>query len=224
MGMGPTLALAALISAAVQTPQGDDRALWLCESARRVLGVDGVSLSLMRRVSGSRGLLAATDATSAAMEAADDVLGTGPTHLAAAGTRVVLRTSATAPPWSALVTLFSGTAAPSWVVAVAVHDGTEEFGTLLVHTEHPALVQDTAWISDVAEAVVVMLTAQAAEVWLEPALAAGDSTNRAVGVLMAEHRTSATTALDLLRSRAFSAGTRLADAAHLVLDTPRDNH
>jgi hypothetical protein len=107
---------------------------------------------------------------------------------------------------------------------VAVHDGTEEFGTLLVHTEHPALVQDTAWISDVAEAVVVMLTAQAAEVWLEPALAAGDSTNRAVGVLMAEHRTSATTALDLLRSRAFSAGTRLADAAHLVLDTPRDNH
>jgi len=74
----------------------------------------------------------------------------------------------------------------------------------------------------VAVAGPEQLTARPAEEWLDPALAAGDLTSQAIGMLMADHMVDAHTALDVLRSRAFTAGSRLDAAALRVLDTPRD--
>lgn len=220
MGMGPTLALAAVISAALDTPQGGSRARWLCEAARRVLGVDGVSLALLPRGGGARAVLAATDETAAALEAADDVLGMGPTYQAARSTSGVARTDTDSPAWSGLVTLFSGAPPPTWVLAVPVLNDQVVFGTMLVHAAWRESVPATEWVEEIGEAVVLMLTARPFGEWLEPALAAGEPTNQAVGILMVENDTNAGTALAMLRGRAFVAGIRLDEAARIVLDSP----
>jgi len=221
MSMGRSLGLAAVISAALGTPHSGGRARWLCDAAREVLDVDGVSLALPHRHAGARALLAATDDITAAIEAADDVLGIGPTYVAGAGTAVLLRPETAAPPWGALVAQFSNAPAPRWVLAVPARDRDVVVATLLVHTDRPDVVQQAQWVGEVAEAVVIMLTARQPEEWLEPALAAGDLTNQAIGMLMAEHTIDAHSALDVLRSHAFTAGSRLDVAALRVLDAAR---
>jgi hypothetical protein len=217
--------LTAVISASVVRPAGEPPARRLCEAARAVLGVDGVSMSMLPRATGLRVVLASTGQVSDDLEAVEDVLGLGPAHVAAAGSDVLLEPGAGAAPWTSLVAEFLHRSRPPWVAAVPLRDDSNVLGVLLLHAEHPAAaLWSPRWLREIAGAVGLLLAMQP-PTWLEATLDGRHAANRAIGMLMTTQRTDASTALAILRARAFANGARLDTTAwDVIRNGGRDDH
>jgi hypothetical protein len=208
-------ALTAVISAALDRPRAETPADRLCHAARKVLGVGGASLSLRPPTSGPRVLLSATDATASDLEDVEDVLGTGPAHLAARGESVRIDPAHAEAPWANVAAEMLWPRDLPWVAAVPLgNDGA--LGALLVYTDDPGTVTPLSRVDDVGLALSSILTMRSPEAWIEQGVSHA-ATNQAIGMLMATHRIDADTALALLRSRAISRGARLHETAGDVI-------
>lgn len=208
-------ALIALAAAVRIQPPSRPPAHRLARAARDVLRADGVSLSVLSQ-DGPRLVVDATDRTARELEAAEEILGVGPAHLAAEGADVIVDPAVAPAPWANLATELLGRPRLPWVAAVPLLAGGQAFGALLAHARGPGPLAQLGWPHDIAVALSRQLLTLPPHTWLDID-GGGTATSRAVGMLMARHRTDASTSLALLRARALAAGQHLDATARQVL-------
>jgi GAF domain-containing protein len=212
--------VARLLTIAAALPGEEPISHRACDAARRVLEVDGVSVTL-ESAEGTRVTLHATDETAARIERLQDSLGTGPAAEALRAHEPVVVDLA---PGSDRTQVFAEATtrrtSAGQVAAAPMRVRGETVGVLTLYRTDPDRAFDLAAVGVVADALGVLVvndTAGAAQLsdtaWSERA-----QIHQAVGMVVAQLAVCVPDALAILRAHAFAMDADLLEVARSVLD------
>lgn len=191
-------------------PTSEGPSTRVCEAARRALGVEGVSITLVTGTDMGQALLASAGQHVLGLHSVEDLLGCGPAYSAARDQHLVSITPTTAQaPWSTM----SATTG-LWINAVPTHDATAVLLTAGA-TSTDTSEDDLYEIASTATTLLTLRPDTLGHVTGQYA-----TINTAVGMLCLQHALPPRDALAMLRARAFSAETSL-DALAYQITHPR---
>jgi len=219
---------ARLARAVADGPPGFPRARRICEALRELLGADGASVTL-NNLTVNRVTWCAEDQRAAELENLQDVLGEGPCR-DAFGSRLPVSTGMgrwAASRWPLFIPAAERVIGPHGVLwSLPMRTAGEVIGTIsLYRLAGGALAEPVDAAQVLADAAAVMLLtdpAAGSEVPDADPWTSRSVVHQAVGILMAQLGTGAGGALAVLRSRAFTTGTQLAQVARAVVDGTLD--
>lgn len=184
----------------------DDPSTRVCEAARRALGVEGVSITLITGTDMGHALLASAGQHVQALHAVENLLGSGPGYSAARDQQLISITPDTAQaPWSTMAATVG-----LCVTAVPTHDRT----AVLVAAGATGTAVSEDDLYEIASTATTLLTLRPDTLGYVKHQYA--NINTAVGMLCLQHALTPHDALDTLRAMAFSAGTSLDALAHQI--------
>jgi GAF domain/ANTAR domain len=219
---------ARLDRAVAERPPGLPLAERVCEALRELLGADGASVTV-DNLTVDRVTWCSTDGRSQELENLQDVLGEGPCRDAFTS-RLPVSTGMgrwAASRWPEFIPAAERVLGPRGVLwALPMRMTGEVIGTISVYRlAGGALAEPIDAAQELADAAAALLLtdpATTAEIpdegpWISRAVV-----HQAAGKLMAQFGTDADNALAMLRSRAFTADSQLAEVARAVLDGTLD--
>jgi hypothetical protein len=196
----------------------------ICGALQELLGADGAAITL-NNLTVNRLTWCATDQRAAELENLQDVLGEGPCR-DAFGSRLPVSTGMgrwAATRWSQFIPAAERVVGPHGVLwSLPMRTAGQVIGTISVYRlAGDTLAEPVDAAQVLADAAAVMLVADpaagseipGADPWTSRALV-----HQAVGILMAQLGIDIGDALAVLRSRAFTTGTQLAEIARAVVD------
>ncbi len=214
------------LAATLATLPLDQPQTWrLGEAMRRMLGADGVAITV-DYLSDSRTTICASDEVANDLESLQEILGEGPGYDAATDDTIVvadLGGAADAGPWPMLAQAVEEKYGPLTMHAIPLHADTTLTGVATLYTRAPKpLAEPPGRVAFLANTVGAALLVDAAKHDDEhPHLGEGWSTrsvvHQATGMVMAQVRVTAEDALALLRAHAYAMDMDINEvAAHVV--------
>ena len=216
--------LSGLAATLAALPQDRPHTWRLGEAMRRMVGADGVVIT-MAYLSDSRTTIVASDEVAEALENLQEVTGEGPGFEAATTGEIVVAhlDGASDQRWPMLSHAIEGRFGPMVVQAVPLRADGAPTGVATVYTRsRDALAEPPRRVGFLANAVGVALIVDAAERPESEAHATGSwgsrsAVHQATGMVMAQVYVTPEDALALLRGHAYALGTDVADVAERVV-------